>query len=57
MIEGAVVTAMMSQRFTYELIPGFPIVPEATLTLRPRRGMPMIARRREVARAREAAAA
>jgi cytochrome P450 len=57
MIESTVVTAMISQRFTYELIPGFPIVPEATLTLRPRRGMPMIARRREVARAREAAAA
>jgi cytochrome P450 len=57
MIEGAIVTAMMSQRFTYELIPGAPIVPEATLTLRPRRGIPMIARRRGVARAREAAAA
>jgi cytochrome P450 len=57
MIEGAIVTAMMSQRFTYELVPGFPVVPEATLTLRPRRGLEMIARRRGAARAREAAAA
>lgn len=57
MIEGAIVTAMMSQRFTYELVPGFPVVPEATLTLRPRWGMPMIARRREAARAQAGAAA
>jgi cytochrome P450 len=45
-IEGTLVTAMMSQRFTYELVPGYPIEPEATFTLRPRHGMPMIARRR-----------
>jgi cytochrome P450 len=45
-IEGTLVTAMMSQRFTYEVIPGFPVEPEATFTLRPRHGMRMIARRR-----------
>ena len=45
-IEGTLITAMMSRRFTYELIPGFPVVPEATLTLRPRHGLRMIARRR-----------
>jgi cytochrome P450 len=46
-IEGTIVTALMSRRFTYELVPGHPIQPEATLTLRPRYGMPMIARRRK----------
>lgn len=45
-IEGTIVAAVMSQRFTYELVPGYPVVPEATLTLRPRQGLPMIARRR-----------
>jgi cytochrome P450 len=46
LIEGTMVTALMSQRFTYELVPGYPIQPEATLTLRPRYGLPMTARRR-----------
>lgn len=50
-IEGTIVTAIMSQRFTYELVPGYPVVPEATLTLRPRHGLPMIAQRRGVAEA------
>jgi cytochrome P450 len=56
-IEGTIVTAIMSQRFTYELVPGFPVVPEATLTLRPRHGLPMVARRRLLAAASEAVAA
>jgi cytochrome P450 len=56
-IEGTIVTAMMSQRFTYEVVPGYPVVPEATLTLRPRHGLPMIARRRRAAAVGEAAAA
>jgi cytochrome P450 len=47
-IEGTIVTAMLSQRFTFEAIPGFPVVPEATLTLRPRHGLKMIAKRRAV---------
>lgn len=46
LMEVALITAMMSRSFTYELVPGFPIVPEATLTLRPRHGMKMVARRR-----------
>jgi cytochrome P450 len=48
-IEGTIVAALMSQRFTYELVPGHPVAPEATLTLRPRYGLPMVARRRAVA--------
>jgi hypothetical protein len=45
-IEGALETALMSRRYTYELIPGFPDVPEATFKLRPRHGLRMIAHRR-----------
>lgn len=56
-IEGTIVTAIMSQRFTYELVPGYPVEPEATLTLRPRHGLPMVARRRQAAQATEAVAA
>ena len=37
---------MMSQRFVYDLVPGHPVEPEATLTLRPRHGLKMVARRR-----------
>jgi cytochrome P450 len=48
-IEGTLVTALLSRHFTYELVPGFPVVPEATLTLRPRHGLRMIARRRAAA--------
>lgn len=47
LMEGTLVTAIMSQRFVYDLVPGHPVEPEATLTLRPRRGMRMVARRRE----------
>jgi cytochrome P450 len=56
LIEGTLVTALMSQRFTFELAPGQPVVPEATLTLRPRHGLPMIARRRHVSDSERAAA-
>ncbi len=56
-IEGTLVTAMMSQRFTYELVPGYPIEPEATLTLRPRHGLPMTVHRRLSASVPEAVAA
>jgi cytochrome P450 len=51
-IEGTLITALMSRAFTYELVPGFPVVPEATLTLRPRHGLRMVARRREPSGAR-----
>ena len=46
LMEAALVTAIMSQRFTYELEPGHPVEPEATLTLRPRYGLHMFAVRR-----------
>ena len=38
-MEATLITAMMSQRFVYDLVPGHPVEPEATLTLRPRHGM------------------
>jgi len=46
LMETTLMTAMMSQRFVYDLVPGHPVEPEATLTLRPRNGVKMIARRR-----------
>ncbi|HYJ20597.1 MAG TPA: cytochrome P450 [Solirubrobacterales bacterium] len=46
LMEVTLIAAMMSRSFTYELMPGFPVAPEATLTLRPRHGLKMVARRR-----------
>jgi len=46
LMETALITAMMSQRFVYDLVPGHPVEGEATLTLRPRYGIRMLARRR-----------
>jgi cytochrome P450 len=46
LMETTLITAMMSQQFVYDLVPGHPVEPEATLTLRPRHGVKMIARRR-----------
>ena len=46
LMEGALIAAIMSQRFVYDLVPGHPVEPEATLTLRPRHGLRMTARRR-----------
>jgi cytochrome P450 len=46
LIEATLVTAMLSQRFTFDVVPGHPVEPEATLTLRPRHGMRMIGHRR-----------
>ncbi|WP_344274113.1 cytochrome P450 [Actinomadura napierensis] len=45
-IEATLLTAMLSRRYTFDQVPGFPVEPEATLTLRPRHGLRMIARRR-----------
>ena len=39
--------ATMSQRFTFDLAPGIPVELEATLTLRPKNGLHVIAQRRE----------
>ena len=47
LMETTLITAMMSQRFVYDLVPGHPVEPEATLTLRPRNGVKMVARRRD----------
>jgi cytochrome P450 len=55
LIEATLVTALMSRRFVFDLVPGYPIEAEATLTLRPRYGLPMIARRRVVRTERVAA--
>ncbi len=46
LMEGTLITAMMSRRFTYNLVPGHPVVPETTLTVRPRHGMRMWVRDR-----------
>lgn len=47
-MESVLITAMLSQRYVFDLVPGHPVDPEATLTLRPRHGLKMIARRREI---------
>jgi cytochrome P450 len=46
LMEATLITAMLSQRFVFDLVPGHPVQPEATLTLRPRDGVKMVARRR-----------
>ncbi len=56
-MEATLITAMMSQEFVYDLVPGHPVEAEATLTLRPRNGVKMIARRRVPAHSRGAVAA
>ena len=45
-MESVLITAMLSQRFVFDLVPGHPVEPEATLTLRPRHGLKMIAHHR-----------
>jgi cytochrome P450 len=39
--------AIMSQRFTFDVQRGDPVELEATLTLRPKHGLPVVAHRRE----------
>jgi cytochrome P450 len=46
MVEATLVLAMLLQRLRLELVPGFPVEPEALVTLRPRHGMSMIPRLR-----------
>jgi cytochrome P450 len=46
LIEATLIAAMMSREFVYDLVPGHPVEPEATFTLRPRHGLKMVARRR-----------
>ncbi len=45
-MEMTLVTAMLSQRFVYDLEPGHPVERQASFTLRPRYGLKMVARRR-----------
>ena len=47
LMEMVLMTAIMSQRFTFDLARGFPVELEATLTLRPKNGLHVIAQRRE----------
>ncbi|WP_083086033.1 cytochrome P450 [Mycobacterium noviomagense] len=46
LMEMVLMAAIMSQRFTFDLMPGHPVELEATLTLRPKHGVHMIGRRR-----------
>jgi cytochrome P450 len=45
-MEAALITAMMSQRFRLDVHPEARVVPDATVTLRPRYGLSMAVRRR-----------
>jgi cytochrome P450 len=46
LVEAALIAAMVAQRFVLDLQPGARIVPEPTVTLRPRHGLPMTVRAR-----------
>jgi len=41
LMESALVTATVAQRFRFRLVPGHPVVPEPLVTLRPRHGIRM----------------
>jgi cytochrome P450 len=47
LMEMVLMAAIMSQRFTFDVAPDFEVELEATLTLRPKHGLPVIAHRRE----------
>lgn len=47
LMEGTLIAAMMAQRFRFDVVPGHPVQPEATLTLRPRNGVRVVAHRRD----------
>lgn len=46
MVEAVLVLAVLIQKLALELVPGFPVEPEALVTLRPRHGLVMTARQR-----------
>jgi cytochrome P450 len=48
LMEMVLMAAIMSQRFTFDVCPDHPVELEATLTLRPKYGLHVIAHRREV---------
>ena len=45
-MEAVLTTAVLSQQFVFDIKPGHPVEPEAAMSLRPRYGLKMIARRR-----------
>jgi cytochrome P450 len=45
-LEATLIAAMIAQRFTLDLAPGAMVLPEPTVTLRPRDGLPMTVHRR-----------
>ena len=47
LMEMVLMAATMSRHFTFDLAPGHPVEPEATLTLRPKHGVRVVGRRRE----------
>ncbi len=47
LMEMVLMVAIMSQRWTFDLCPNHPVELEATLTLRPKHGLRVIAHRRE----------
>ncbi len=46
-MEATLITAMIAQQFAFDLVPGTHVMPETTITLRPRHGLPMQLHRRE----------
>jgi cytochrome P450 len=46
LMEATLIAAMLAQRFTLDLVEGAPAQPDATVTLRPRYGLPMTMHRR-----------
>jgi cytochrome P450 len=46
LMEAQLVLATLAQRFTFDLVPGHPVEPDPTFTLRPRHGMLMTIRER-----------
>jgi cytochrome P450 len=48
LMEMVLMTSIMSQRFTFDLVHDHPVELEATLTLRPKHGLRVIAHRREI---------
>lgn len=49
MMEMVLMVAILSQKFTFDLVPGHPVELEATVTLRPRNGIRVFARPRSTA--------
>jgi cytochrome P450 len=54
MLEAALLLAMIQQKFHLDLVPGHPVVPLASVTLRPRHGIRVTLRRRQTVPARPA---